>query len=52
MLSDVFHDDLPPRFEHEGPGRRKAMEAAWKASDEREQLVAGMSEAEKKRRRY
>lgn len=43
---------VEPRFVHEGPGRRAALEAAWLESSERAAVLEGVSDKEKKRRRY
>ncbi|CAK9022283.1 unnamed protein product, partial [Durusdinium trenchii] len=39
-------------FHHDGPNRHKVVEAAWKSSSERAEILATMSAAEIKRRRY
>ena len=60
-MQSVFTAAMPPqiqsaailsRFQHNGAGRRVALEAAWLASEARSKVLEGMTESEKKRRRY
>ena len=53
-MQKIIYIPVPvePRFVHEGAGRRAALEAAWLESVERAAVLEGMSDNEKKRRRY
>ena len=57
-LQSVFTVAMAPkiqsaaRFQHSGTGRRAALEAAWLASEARSKVLEGMTDTERKRRRY